>query len=256
MSDQDGIVACMRLNKKLTDRLNWFKDQVSPSMWPDHGLANLQKLARSIRVNGSEHTVDRILDAFVNNELPWVAPESLYDIPPGCICQGDGLMGMECTATEHARLRKQRDEARSDAAARLKQMLTQQDIDNRAIREWANAFREMKSEKIKASAALDHWRQVSGFSTPEEIVAAVDARFKSELPKGLAARLWGLEQIDRKKAEDNLAQARTDILNLLANIDVMLEADADGMALEDDDRAVVEDIRQRWAGIEPGCEKL
>ena len=85
MSDQDGIVACMRLNKKLTDRLNWFKDQVSPSMWPDHGLANLQKLARSIRVNGSEHTVDRILDAFVNNELPWVAPESLYDIPPCCI---------------------------------------------------------------------------------------------------------------------------------------------------------------------------
>ena len=32
-------------------------------------------------------------------------PESLYDIPPGCICYGDGLMGMECTATEHARLR-------------------------------------------------------------------------------------------------------------------------------------------------------
>ena len=32
-------------------------------------------------------------------------PESLYDIPNGCICYGDGLMGMECTATEHARLR-------------------------------------------------------------------------------------------------------------------------------------------------------
>jgi hypothetical protein len=32
-------------------------------------------------------------------------PESLYDIPPGCICYGDGLLGMECTATEHARLR-------------------------------------------------------------------------------------------------------------------------------------------------------
>ena len=32
-------------------------------------------------------------------------PKSLYDIPTGCICQGDGLMGMECHAAEHARLR-------------------------------------------------------------------------------------------------------------------------------------------------------
>ena len=31
---------------------------------------------------------------------------SLYDIPPGCICQGDGLMNMKCEATEHARLKK------------------------------------------------------------------------------------------------------------------------------------------------------
>jgi len=34
--------------------------------------------------------------------------KSLYDIPSGCICLGDGLMGMECTATEHARLRDER----------------------------------------------------------------------------------------------------------------------------------------------------
>jgi hypothetical protein len=32
--------------------------------------------------------------------------ESLYDIPPGCICQGDGLLGMPCYAKEHARLKK------------------------------------------------------------------------------------------------------------------------------------------------------
>ena len=32
--------------------------------------------------------------------------KSLYDIPPGCICLGDGLMGMKCTATKHARLRE------------------------------------------------------------------------------------------------------------------------------------------------------
>lgn len=48
MSDALGIQACMRLNAKLTARLNWFKDQLSPSMWPDHGQANLRKLASSI----------------------------------------------------------------------------------------------------------------------------------------------------------------------------------------------------------------
>ena len=30
---------------------------------------------------------------------------SLYEIPDGCICLGDGLMGMKCTAKEHARLK-------------------------------------------------------------------------------------------------------------------------------------------------------
>jgi len=35
-------------------------------------------------------------------------------------------------------------------------------------------------------------------------------------------------------------------MNLLANLDVLLEADSDGMSLEDDDRAIVEDIRRRW----------
>lgn len=29
--------------------------------------------------------------------------ESRYEIPPGCICLGDGLMGMKCEAPEHAR---------------------------------------------------------------------------------------------------------------------------------------------------------
>jgi hypothetical protein len=31
--------------------------------------------------------------------------KSLYCIPPGCICHGDGLMGMRCDAPEHARLK-------------------------------------------------------------------------------------------------------------------------------------------------------
>lgn len=28
--------------------------------------------------------------------------ESLYYIPKGCVCQGDGLMGAKCDAKEHA----------------------------------------------------------------------------------------------------------------------------------------------------------
>lgn len=31
--------------------------------------------------------------------------ESAYDIPPGCICHGDGLYGMHCDAPKHATLR-------------------------------------------------------------------------------------------------------------------------------------------------------
>ena len=33
--------------------------------------------------------------------------ESLYDIPPGCICMGDGLYGMKCNAPKHATLKHQ-----------------------------------------------------------------------------------------------------------------------------------------------------
>jgi hypothetical protein len=38
-------------------------------MWPDHGQANLRKLARSIKAHGSEHSADRIIDAFVNDTM-------------------------------------------------------------------------------------------------------------------------------------------------------------------------------------------
>jgi hypothetical protein len=34
-----------------------------------------------------------------------VKKESLFVIPPGCICLGDGLLGMECRAPEHATLK-------------------------------------------------------------------------------------------------------------------------------------------------------
>jgi hypothetical protein len=95
----------------------------------------------------------------------------------------------------------------------------------------------------KLQAKLDHWKKESGYETPEAMVEAVTVRFKNELPKGLGRSLWLLEQLDRRKAEDALTQSRTDIINLLANIDEMLKEDSD--LLEDDDRAVVEDIRKR-----------
>jgi hypothetical protein len=94
----------------------------------------------------------------------------------------------------------------------------------------------------KLQAKLDHWKKESGYETPEEMVEAVTVRFKKELPKGLGRSLWLLEQLDRKKAEDALTQARIDIINLLANIDEMHRADG----LEDDDRAIVENVRKRW----------
>jgi hypothetical protein len=97
---------------------------------------------------------------------------------------------------------------------------------------------------VKLQAKLDHWKKESGYETPEEMVEAVTVRFKKELPKGLGRSLWLLEQLDRKKAEDALTQARTDVINLLANIDEMLKEDSD--LLEEDDRAVVEDVRKRW----------
>ena len=31
--------------------------------------------------------------------------ETLYEIPPDCICMGDGLMGMRCPALRHATLK-------------------------------------------------------------------------------------------------------------------------------------------------------
>ena len=62
----------------------------------------------------------------------------------------------------------------------------------------------------------------------------------------LIRRLAWYGAIRAKSGRETLRQAHTDIMNLLANLDVMLEADSDGMSLEDDDRAIVEDIRRRW----------
>ena len=132
-----------------------------------------------------------------------------------------------------ARLRKDYKEACATAGERLKHMLNQQDINDRAINEWRESFRRMKSERDELSqslavariacddwaeadkenarktlivmAELDHWKRVSGFENPEEMVDSVNGRFKAELPKGLAKELWKLEERDRKKAETDLS---------------------------------------------------
>jgi hypothetical protein len=55
---------------------------------------------------------------------------------------------------------------------------------------------------------LDHWKQVSGFDTPEQMVAAVNDRFDKELPRGLAKSLWQLTQRDCIKYERIIRELR------------------------------------------------
>jgi len=40
---------------------------------------------------------------------------------------------------------------------------------------------------------IKHWKDVTGFDTPEEVIEAINARFEKELPPGLAKSLWRLE---------------------------------------------------------------
>ena len=62
-------------------------------------------------------------------------------------------------------------------------------------------WEEIQETLAEARRDVEHWRKVSGFATPEEIITAVNERFKAELPKGLVKELWKLEQKDREKAE-------------------------------------------------------
>ena len=93
------------------------------------------------------------------------------------------------------------------------------------------------------------------FGTPEQL-----AEMPTPQPVGkimLAAKDLSPEALDSgaPTRATTLRQAHTDIMNLLANLDVMLEADSDGMSLEDDDRAIVEDIRRRWTAAMKTKEK-
>lgn len=40
---------------------------------------------------------------------------------------------------------------------------------------------------------IKHWKKVTGYDTPEEVIEAINARFEKELPAGLAKSLWRLE---------------------------------------------------------------
>jgi len=64
------------------------------------GRLNCFAFAIAIRSQG------RLGDAYANDEgatsYGGREMKSLYEIPPGCICQGDGLLGMRCSAITHA----------------------------------------------------------------------------------------------------------------------------------------------------------
>ena len=67
---------------------------------------------------------------------------SLYEIPDGCICFGDGLMGMKCTAKEHARLKD------SQHAERLSDPVTLLD---KAVRELSDIAMSVTHHDIDPS---------------------------------------------------------------------------------------------------------
>ena len=101
--------------------------------------------------------------------------------------------------------------------------------------------------------------QLAGMPTPQpvgKIILAAKDLSPDALDSGATAELCARDLAYERLCHcgtflpptraTTLRQAHTDIMNLLATLDVMLEADSDGMSLEDDDRAIVEDIRRRW----------
>lgn len=57
-------------------------------------------------------------------------------------------------------------------------------------------------ERLRAENS--HWKSVTGFATPEELVAAVDERFRGNLPPGLARSLWILERKENARLREIL----------------------------------------------------
>ena len=58
--------------------------------------------------------------------------DSLYSIPEGCICMGDGMLGMPCTATSHATLKEEKPKM-TDEEARLTNIV---EAHKKALHHW------------------------------------------------------------------------------------------------------------------------
>jgi hypothetical protein len=83
--------------------------------------------------------------------------DSLYDIPPGCICMGDGLFGVKCWAPTHARLRQPVTPAFLDA-------LIKRSIDAEAIYEDCGRLRFQRA--ILAAIELYEEQMSAGRTKP------------------------------------------------------------------------------------------
>jgi len=64
---------------------------------------------------------------------------------------------------------------------------------------------QVRAEWERLTKAVDHWKTSTGFDTPEELNAAINARFEKELPKGLAKSLWLLEYKCAAELREQLA---------------------------------------------------
>jgi hypothetical protein len=89
-----------------------------------------------------------------------------------------------------AELRRERDEARTDAAARLKQMLNQSDLDKRAIKEWEQAltkatdllrpFVRMEFNSMSGEDTIINGAKQSDFDAAKVFLDGFDSRRKAK----------------------------------------------------------------------------
>ena len=74
-------------------------------------------------------------------------------------------------------------------------------------------------------AALAHWKSITGFDSPEEVVDNVNQRFAEELPQGLAKSLWALELKDNKQLKDDHAAKDAEIKRLTDEVALLKRTD-------------------------------
>lgn len=64
-------------------------------------------MATASKISKAElYAISRLENSPLRLKSPEEKRKSLYDIPPGCICLGDGMLGEKCEAKEHYKLKE------------------------------------------------------------------------------------------------------------------------------------------------------